>query len=250
MSSAVSFLKQASGLLPANWPDGLRVKHLEEEVYSLRAAVVFALNQMLDLKDLNTGVHSTRLAEWAMRVAEQLGVGESELHDLEVASILHDIGKVGVPDAILNKPGKLTPEERELINKHSEYGWAILRPIPGFERVSLFVLHHHERIDGKGYPAGLKSEEIPLGARIVAVVDAFDAMVSDRAYRKGLPPEEALRRLRVDSGTQFDSVIVEKFSRLAIQELPEIAQIHEPPAPAESPSRNPSGNASADYRGC
>jgi len=216
--------------MPGNAP-ALEVKRLEEQIRETRTAVVCALNQMLDLKDLNTGVHSTRLAEWAMRVAEQLGVGERELRDIEVASILHDIGKVGVPDAVLNKPGKLTPEEREVINKHSEFGWAILRLIPGFDRASLFVLHHHERMDGKGYPAGLKGEEIPLGARIVCVVDAFDAMVSDRAYRKGMPVEEALRRLHADSGTQFDAAIVEKFSHLAVQELPEISQIHEPSSP-------------------
>jgi len=214
--------------------DRLRIKELEEQLQQLRTASVCALNQMLDLKDLDTGVHSTRLAEWAMRVAEQLGVGEGHLRDIEVAAILHDIGKVGVPDAILHKPGKLTPEERTIIEKHSEYGWAILRPIPGFDRASLFVLHHHERIDGKGYPAGLCGEEIPLGARIVCVVDAFDAMVSDRAYRKGLPLEEAIRRLKADSDTQFDARIVQLFVKLAAQELPEIAKITEPPqhAPA------------------
>src|SRR3989442_7381683 len=116
---------------------------------------------MLDVKDLSTGVHSTRLAEWALRVAEQLGVSEQQFHDIEVAATLHDIGKVGVPDAILNKPGRLTPEEREVINRHSEYGWAIMRLIPGFQRASLFVLHHHERMDGKGYPAGLAGGEKP-----------------------------------------------------------------------------------------
>ena len=96
------------------------------------------------------------------------------------------------------------------------------------ERASLFVLHHHERMDGKGYPAGLAGEDIPLGARIVAVVDAFDAMVSNRSYRQGLPVEEAMRRLRADSGTQFDPKIVESFVRLAVQELPEVSQIVEP----------------------
>jgi HD-GYP domain-containing protein (c-di-GMP phosphodiesterase class II) len=219
----------------ARLQEPLRVKELDEQLQQMRSATVCALNQMLDLKDLNTGVHSTRLAEWAMRVAEQLGVSEHQLHDIEVAAILHDIGKVGVPDAILNKPGKLTPEERAVIEKHSEYGWAILRLIPGFERASLLVLHHHERMDGKGYPAGLKGEEIPLGARIVSVVDAFDAMVSDRSYRQGLPSEEAIRRLRADSGTQFDATIVEHFVRLAAQELPEISQIAEP-ACAAAPS--------------
>jgi len=224
----MTILREGSGAANDVSAQRRRIKQLEEQLQQMRTAAVCALNQMLDLKDLNTGVHSTRLAEWALRVAEQLGVSEQQFHDIEVAAILHDIGKVGVPDAILNKPGRLTPEEREVINKHSEYGWAIMRLIPGFERASLFVLHHHERMDGKGYPAGLTGEDTPLGARIVAVVDAFDAMVSNRSYRQGLPVEEAMRRLWADSGTQFDPKIVESFVRLAVQELPEVSQIVEP----------------------
>lgn len=206
----------------------LRMKDLELQLRHLRTASICAMNQLLDLKDLNTGVHSTRLAEWAVRVAEQLGVPPSQLSDIEAAAILHDIGKIGVPDSILNKPGKLTPEEREKMEKHSEYGWAILRGIPSFEQTSLLVLHHHERVDGKGYPSGLKGDETPLGSRIVCVVDSFDAMISDRSYRKGLPVEEAFRRLRTDSRTQFDAEIVELFTRFAVHDLSEVSQIAEP----------------------
>ena len=133
-----------------NAHDSLKVKMLEERLEVARSAVIFGLNQLLDLKDLNTGVHSTRLAEWGVRVADHLGVDESHRRDIEAAALLHDIGKIGIPDAILQKPGKLTPPERELMNKHSEYGWTVLRLFPGFERVSLLVLHHHERLDGKG----------------------------------------------------------------------------------------------------
>ena len=206
----------------------LRVRHLEERLDAFQRATICALNQMLDLKDLNTGVHSTRLAEWALRVGECVGIEGEDLRDLEIAAILHDIGKVGVPDEILKKPGKLTADERKIIEKHSEWGWSILRTIPGFERASLLVLHHHEKIDGTGYPAGLKAEEIPFGARIVCAVDSFDAMVSDRTYRKGMPLEEALRRMRSDSGTHFDPLIVEHFTRFAAQDLPEIATISDP----------------------
>jgi HD-GYP domain-containing protein (c-di-GMP phosphodiesterase class II) len=142
--------------------------------------------------------------------------------------LLHDIGKIGIPDAILQKPGKLTPAERELMQKHSEYGWSVLRLFPGFEQVSLLVLHHHERLDGKGYPAGLKGDEIPLGSRIVSILDAFDAMISNRCYRPGLPLEEAVRRLETDSGTQFDPDIVRLFLPLALAELPRVSQITEP----------------------
>jgi HD-GYP domain-containing protein (c-di-GMP phosphodiesterase class II) len=217
----------------------IQFRRIEEHFDAFRRATICALNQMLDLKDLNTGVHSTRLAEWALRVGECVGIEGEDLRDLEVAAILHDIGKVGVPDSILKKPGKLDPEERKIIEKHSEWGWAILRTIPGFERASLFVLHHHEKVDGTGYPAGLKADEIPFGARIVCAVDSFDAMVSDRAYRKGLPLEEALRRMRADSGTHFDSVIVEHFTRIAAHELPEVALIADPTAqpPPDPPKR-------------
>jgi HD-GYP domain-containing protein (c-di-GMP phosphodiesterase class II) len=173
------------------------------------------MNQLLDLKDLNTGVHSTRLAEWAVRIGRDLGLDDECLRDLEAAAILHDIGKIGVPDAILRKPAKLTEEEYAVIKKHPEYGWAVLRGVPGFERVSLFVLHHHEAFDGKGYPAGLRGDEIPIGSRIVSVMDSFDAMVSSRPYRKGLPVEEAIRRLDADCGKQFDPIVTPKFIALA-----------------------------------
>ncbi len=115
-------------------PDSLRVKLVEEQVTALRSSVICAFNQLLDLKDLNTGVHSTRLAEWGMRVGQELGLEESELQNLEVAALLHDIGKVGIPDAILRKPGRLDADEYALMKKHPEYGWAVLRMLPGFER--------------------------------------------------------------------------------------------------------------------
>jgi len=200
----------------------LRVSELEDRIDTLYTSLICAFNQLLDLKDLNTGVHSTRLAEWAVRVAQELGIEEKSLHDIEVAALLHDIGKVGVPDAILRKPGRLTEEEYALIKKHPEYGWAVLRHLPGLEHTSHFVLHHHESFDGKGYPAGLKEAEIPIGARIVCVIDAFDAMVSSRPYRQGLPPEEAIRRLILSSGTQFDPVVVQCFLHIAQAEMPAV----------------------------
>jgi HD-GYP domain-containing protein (c-di-GMP phosphodiesterase class II) len=181
----------------------VQIKQIEEQLAALR----------------NTGVHSTRLAEWAVHVASELGMEDRALAGIEVAALLHDIGKIGIPDAILNKPARLTPEEYELMKKHPEYGWAVLRQVPGFEQASLLILHHHERYDGKGYPGGLKDEEIPIGSRIVAVIDAFDAMVSSRPYREGLPVEEAVRRLNEASGTQFDPLVVNIFLPLARAEL-------------------------------
>ena len=200
-------------------PDLLRIKQLEEQTSALRKSVICAFNHLLDLKDLNTGVHSTRLAEWGMRVARELGLEEAELQNLEVAALLHDIGKVGIPDSVLLKPERLGAEEYALMKKHSEYGWAVLRMLPGFERAALDILHHHESFDGKGYPAGLKKNEIPVVSRIVCVIDAFDAMVSSRPYRKGLPYQEAVRRLNVASGTQFDPTVVQSFLSFAKSEM-------------------------------
>jgi HD-GYP domain-containing protein (c-di-GMP phosphodiesterase class II) len=198
---------------------GLRIKQVEEQLSALRTSLICAFNQLLDLKDLNTGVHSTRLAEWALHVGGELGLTELDQGDLEVAALLHDIGKVGIPDAILNKPGKLSSEEYELMKKHPEYGWAVLRQVPGMERASLLILHHHESYNGTGYPGNLAAEEIPVGSRIVSVIDAFDAMVSSRPYREGLPFAEAERRLLEASGTQFDPDVVEHFLPLARAEM-------------------------------
>lgn len=200
----------------------LRVKELEEQHMVLRNSVICAFNQLLDLKDINTGVHSTRLAEWALRVGRKMNIPESHSYQVEVAALLHDLGKVGVPDAILKKAGKLTEEERALINRHPEYSWSILRLFPGLEDASLYALHHHENMDGTGYPARLKGPDIPLVSRIISVIDAYDAMVSNRCYRKGLPHAEAVSRLLASSGTQFDSEVVQAFIPIAEQEVDDV----------------------------
>ena len=196
----------------------MRVKELEEQHTTFRDSVICAFNQLLDLKDIGTGVHSTRLAEWALRVARKLEIAEKGLYQVEVAALLHDVGKIGVPDAILKKAAPLTPEERAVINRHPEYSWSILRLFSGLEEASLYALHHHESVDGGGYPAGLKGDDIPLASRIICVIDAYDAMVSNRCYRKGLPHEEACRRLLSGSGTQFDARVVHSFIPIAEQD--------------------------------
>lgn len=210
-----ALLWEASGL-------ALRVKELEEQQIAFRNSLICAFNQLLDLKDINTGVHSTRLAEWAIRVARKLNISEDHLYQVEVAALMHDIGKVGVPDSILKKQGPLTNDERMLINRHPEYSWSILRLFPGLEPASLYALHHHENVDGTGYPAGLKKEDIPLVARIISVIDAYDAMVSNRCYRKGLPHGEAIRRLFQSSGTQFDNEVVAVFVPIAELEAADV----------------------------
>jgi HD-GYP domain-containing protein (c-di-GMP phosphodiesterase class II) len=206
---------EVSGLL-------LRVKELEEQHLAFRNSLVCAFNQLLDLKDISTGVHSTRLAEWALRVSRKMNIPEESSYQVEVAALLHDIGKVGVPDAILKKNGPLTAGERAIINRHPEYSWSILRLFPGLEEASLYALHHHESIDGKGYPAGLEGTDIPLVSRIICVIDAYDAMVSNRCYRPGLAHEEAVRRLLESSGTQFDSEVVQTFIPIAEQETADV----------------------------
>src|SRR5215471_3861930 len=213
--------KDRPGFDPLAWCR-LRVTELEEQQTSLRNSIVCAFNQLLDLKDIGTGVHSTRLAEWAIRVARRLDVAEKDMEQVEVAALLHDVDKIGVPDAILKKTGPLSPEERAVINRHPEYSWSILRLFSGLEEASLYALHHHESVDGTGYPAGLKGQDIPLASRIVSVIDAYDAMVSNRCYRKGLPHEEAVRRLLNSSGSQFDSPVVEAFIPIAEQECNEV----------------------------
>jgi HD-GYP domain-containing protein (c-di-GMP phosphodiesterase class II) len=197
----------------------MKIKALEEQMATTMKSLVCGLHQLLDLKDLNTGVHSTRLAEWGMRVGQELGLEDQHLRDVEMAAVVHDIGKIGVPDAILRKPAPLTDDERALMNKHPEYGWGVLRLFPHLERTSLITLHHHETFAGDGYPGKLRSTEIPIGARIVSVIDSFDAMVSNRPYRSGLPVEEAKRRLVKGSGTQFDPTVVNCFLKIVDDEV-------------------------------
>jgi HD-GYP domain-containing protein (c-di-GMP phosphodiesterase class II) len=218
-------MPESTNIVPAGISgtiDWLRLKELEEQQRALLKSVVCGFNQLLDLRDLNTGIHSTRLAEWAVRVARQLGIPETEMYQLEVAALLHDIGKIGIPDAILRKAGKLTDEERALMNKHPEYSWSILRLFPGLDKASLYALHHHESYDGNGYPGGLKGSDIPIGSRIVSVIDAYDAMISHRCYREGMPHDDAAQRLTKGIGTQFDPEVVQAFLEIAQQEVAEV----------------------------
>lgn len=180
-------------------------------------AFACALGALVDLRDLGTGVHSTQIVELAIAVGAHYGWETRQLRELEISATLHDLGKIGIPDAVLHKQQALSAEEAALMRRHPEYGWAILRQVPGFEWVALHILHHHERWDGTGYPGKLKGREIPLGSRILAVVDAFHAMTSDRPYRKGMPIPQACERLRQAAGTQFDPEVVDVFTTYAGQ---------------------------------
>ena len=173
-----------------------------------------ALAAALEAKDTYTADHASSIAELASEVGREFGFGDEALRDLRYAAIFHDIGKIAIPDAILNKPGPLTMGEFEAIKRHPIVGEQILAPVPFLEQVRRIVRHDHERWDGKGYPDGLKGRQIPIGARIVLVVDAFHAMVSDRSYRTGMSEESARLELRANAGSQFDPDVVEAFLRV------------------------------------
>jgi response regulator RpfG family c-di-GMP phosphodiesterase len=172
---------------------------------------VNALAQAIEVKDVYTGGHGDRLVDLATSIAERLGVTSDEKVWLKYAAALHDIGKIGIKETILTKPGKLTVEEYEEMKSHPAKGAEILKEVKFLAPVVPIVYHHQERYDGKGYPAGLAGDQIPIGARIVAVLDAFDAMTTNRPYRKGLPHATAVNELRRHSGVQFDPQVVEAF---------------------------------------
>ena len=178
---------------------------------------VRALTAAIEAKDAYTEGHVGRVQRYAEQVGRLLGLPDDELGAVRSASILHDVGKIGIPDQVLSKPAALSPEERKVMERHAELGARILANVSGMEGVARLVLHHQERFDGRrdvpfpGYPAGLRGEEIPLGARIIAVVDAFDAMTTDRPYRKRRPYTVAVEELRRESGKQFDARVVDAF---------------------------------------
>lgn len=173
--------------------------------------IVKALAQAIEAKDPYTHGHSERIMEYAVQIAQKLGLPEEEIESLRYAAMLHDIGKIGVRGIILNNPDGLTGEEYDEIKKHPLVGEGIIKPIGLLQPIRPLIRHHHEWYNGKGYPGGLSGENIPLGARILAVVDAYDAMKSDRPYRKALTEETAIQELKRGSGSQFDSQVVEVF---------------------------------------
>ncbi|HEX7315100.1 MAG TPA: HD domain-containing phosphohydrolase [Pyrinomonadaceae bacterium] len=173
-----------------------------------------ALVAALETRDLETHGHSERVVNFSLRLGEELGLNSEQMRSLEFGSLLHDIGKIGVPDAILRKPAKLTEEEWVLMREHPLHGEKILGGIPFLEGAARVVAEHHEQWNGTGYPHGLKGDEIDLCARIFAVADAFDAMVSDRVYRAGRTYEAALAELEDCAGVQFDPRVVEAFRRV------------------------------------
>lgn len=191
---------------------------LFHEKESLLISVVRAMVSAIDAKDPYTCGHSERVALVGRHLSAAMGLDALQCERVYLAGLLHDLGKLGVPDAVLQKPGRLTPEELEQIRPHPEQGWAILQDLDQLKYLVPGVLHHHERYDGAGYPDGLRGEEIPVVARILAVADSYDAMISDRPYRKGMCHEAVQRILREGAGSQWDPAVIDAF----FANLPEI----------------------------
>ena len=175
---------------------------------TLLAATVDVLAGTLGLRDGHTGEHSDRVVGLSHRIGERLGLGRRELRDLGYAARLHDIGKVGVPDAVLFKAGPLDDDEREVVQHHAVAGAELIGEIPGLEPVARIVRHHHENYDGTGYPDRLAGRDIPLSSRILSAADAFAAMTEDRPYRRARPRFEVDREFKDCSGSQFDPYVV------------------------------------------
>lgn len=210
------------------------------EVRELLNDFLLAFANALDAKSHWTMGHSERVAQYSVRIAQEMGLDRKEIETLRVAALLHDIGKIGTFDEILDKPGKLTSKEYELVKKHPDRGGTILGPIRKMKGVLPIIIHHHETMNGLGYPDGLKSGEIPLLARILAVADSYDAMIADRPYRPSLGQVHATAELKNQAGTQFDPDVVKAFlqtmektaaderqPRTGIEERPESAGVGE-----------------------
>ncbi len=182
-----------------------------EELKESHIAAMKALIMSEEARDSYTSGHSRRVTEYAVRIAKKMGVDEAYARHIEYAGYLHDIGKIGISDAILNKEGRLNDEEWKIIQRHPDMALEILNPLKFLPEEKVIIKYHHERYDGKGYPDGLKGEGIPVGARIMAVADSFDAMNSKRPYRNALPKEKIISELKISRGTQLDPEIVDAF---------------------------------------
>lgn len=208
-------IKSASStLIKQNQELTAKADELQESYNKLNKSyrnTIIALSNAVDARDKYTAGHSERVTGFSLQIAHKLGLEDEKLQLLETAALFHDIGKVGINDDILNKTGKLSEEEFEIIKQHPQIGVNILCSIDFLNEVLPIILHHHERFAGGGYPRGISGEEIPLESRIIAVADTYDAMTSDRPYRKGLPHDIAVSEIVKFKGVQFDETVVDAF---------------------------------------
>jgi response regulator RpfG family c-di-GMP phosphodiesterase len=199
----------------------LEAARLKEREGQVLFDAIKALSSAVDAKDPYTARHSMRVTRLSLLLAEGLGVSSDEKHLLELSASMHDVGKIGVPDQILTKPSTLTAGEFEVVKIHPVKGGEIIGHIEGLIQVADIIRHHHERIDGAGYPDGLRGEAIPLLSRVIFIADCYEAMTSDRSYRRGVSRGRALTELHCNGGTQFDPALVRVFIA-EIERLPEI----------------------------
>jgi HD-GYP domain-containing protein (c-di-GMP phosphodiesterase class II) len=195
------------------------IREAHERLQRANVEVIESLTSALDARDPYTAGHSRRVSEYACAIGAAMGLGRDQLNEIRIGALLHDVGKIGISDSILLKPGKLTPEENALIQEHPSIGRRILEGVHGLKPYFAVVELHHENWDGTGYPHGLRGEETPLTARIVKIADAYDAMTSDRPYRQGMSHEKALAVFEQISGSQLDPSVVEGLRRLEALEL-------------------------------
>jgi HD-GYP domain-containing protein (c-di-GMP phosphodiesterase class II) len=197
-----------SRLIASSIKSSPSIKEIRKEYFELS---IKTLLSALKCKDDYTWGHSLRVAYFCVSVGREMNLTPDELYELEVSALFHDLGKIGVPDTVLKKPSRLTDEEFLEMKLHPTKSFEILQDFPIFGKMAINAKYHHERFDGRGYPEGLKADNIPLFSRIILIADTFDAMTSTRPYRKGLPFEVAFAELREFAGTQFDPTVVEKF---------------------------------------
>jgi HD-GYP domain-containing protein (c-di-GMP phosphodiesterase class II) len=187
---------------------------VELETRPQALSIIYALAATVDAKDHYTYGHSRKVSDYAVVISEALNLPQDKIATIRAAGLLHDIGKVGISDSILNKKGPLTDEEWGAIKTHPQLGVEILRHIIDLVNCLPVILHHHEHYDGKGYPSGLKGNSIPMEARILAIADAYDAMTSPRSYREQLTPQQAFKELKRCAGTQFDAELIDIFYKI------------------------------------
>ncbi len=189
-------------------------KQLNQQLENSSIEVVLALSKTLETRDPYSGAHSKRLAAYSEQIARHFRFSGRETRELCWAALLHDIGKIGIEDSILHKPGPLSPREWEVMKSHSEVGAHIVRGLSGLENIASIILSHHERVDGKGYPYALRGDQIPMGAKIIAVVDSYSAMTEGRVYKAPRSHEEAIAELEKNSGIMYEPEVVKAFVKL------------------------------------
>ena len=187
--------------------------HMADELEKTYDATIVALTQALDARDHDTEGHSERVTILALKIGKEMGMDETALNSMRLGALLHDVGKIGIPDAILHKPGPLDEREWVLMRQHPQIGYDILRGIKFLAPALDIVLYHHEQYDGSGYPAGLEGETIPFAARIFSVADVYDALTSNRPYRPAFTHEDTMNEIRKNIGRQFDPAVVAAFER-------------------------------------